>query len=51
MTELAIGVPGLIDVIVRAGSQILNIVQAYSEQDEIRADYMRFGKDIAMGGM
>ncbi|KAB8222425.1 hypothetical protein BDV33DRAFT_201413 [Aspergillus novoparasiticus] len=51
MAELAIGVPGLIDVIIRTGSQIMNIVQAYSEQDEIRAEYMRFGEDIAMGGM
>lgn len=50
MAEIAIGVPGLIDVIIRGGSQILNIVQYYSDQDEIRAEYMRFGRDIA-GGM
>ncbi|PGG95251.1 hypothetical protein AJ79_10162 [Helicocarpus griseus UAMH5409] len=51
MAEIAIGVPGLIDVIIRGGSQILNIVQAYSEKDETKAEYMRFGKDICMGGM
>lgn len=51
MTELAVGVPDLIDVIARAGSQILSIVQVYSEQDEVRADYMRFARNIAMGDM
>lgn len=29
----------------------MNIVQAYSEQDESWAEYMRFRKNIAIGSM
>ncbi|KAL3468908.1 hypothetical protein BJX99DRAFT_265694 [Aspergillus californicus] len=51
MAEIALAVPGLIDAIVGGGSLIMNILQDYSEADEIRAEYTIFAKGIAMDGM
>lgn len=51
MAEIALGVPGLIDAIIRGGSTIVNILQSFSEEDEIRAEYTIFARGIAMDGM